>query len=185
MALEKELHLQEYTSFDEGLDKQYIISPMKFMVMHTFSFGLYSTWWAYKVWRFFIQREHSNSNAALRVVLGIFYFIPLCYRILRLAKSKGYQCNYFPVLLFLFFLLTTVFGAMPPPMFFIWLFSGLFLLQPVMAFNFILSQSPEVSVAADGKLTITEIFIVVLGGLTWFLIILGTLAMIFLQTNPD
>jgi len=181
MAIDQEMLMPEKSFINEGFEKQYIISPLKFLMLNALSCGFYSVWWNYKVWRFLIQRKHSNANAAIRVVFEIVYFIPRCYQILKLAKDKGYSKTYFPILLFLLYFAFALTGMMPPPFFLLSPLSGVFLLQPLMAFNFILSQSPELEVVADQRLSITEIIIIVIGSIVWLLIIIGVLSMMFLQ----
>jgi len=185
MTQEDNRILPEFTGYNDKFDKQYTIGPLKFWMLHTFSIGFYTMWWNYQAWRFLFQRENSHSNAAIRVVFYIIYFIPFCYRVLKLARGLGYQRNYSPVLLFILLVTACFISTMPAPAFFIWLLSGLFFLQPLMAFNFVLLQSPEVNVVTDTKLTITEILILVFGGLLWFVTIFSTVALLILGDNPE
>jgi len=181
MAIDKEMLLPEKSFTDNMIDRQYIISPLKFLILNTLSFGGYSVWWIYSVWRFLIQKKNSNANAAIRTVFEIVYFIPRSYQILKLAKDKGYTRTYVPVLLFILYFLALLSAMTPPPMFLLGSLSGLFLVQPLMAFNFVLSKSPELDVVVDSKLSVIEIFIVIIGGVLWLLLMIAILSMMFLQ----
>jgi len=161
----------------ENIERQYIITPKKFLILHTLSMGIYTVWWVYKVWRFLIQRNDSNANAALRTVFEIVYFIPRCTQILRLAKSRGYRRTYSPTILYLLYFFFVLLSLTPPPLFLFCIMSGLFFVQPLMAFNYILSKSPELDVVIDRRFSVTETIIAVLGGIWWLLIVIGLLAM--------
>ncbi len=185
MTQEDNKILPEFTGYNDKFDKQYTIGPLKFWMLHTFSMGLYLFWWNYQAWRFLFQRDESYRNAAIRVMFGVFYFIPFCYQVLKLAKGMGYQRDFSPVLIYILVFTTSLFSLMPAPAVFIWLLSGLFFLQPLMAFNFVLLQSPKVNVVTNTKLTITEILILVFGGLLWFVTIFSTVALLILGDNPE
>ncbi|MHA4894602.1 hypothetical protein ACXZ1K_07625 [Pedobacter sp. PWIIR3] len=183
MTQENQIAETELTYFDIDSDTQYIIGVHKFFMLHICSFGFYSIWWTYKAWRFFIQRDGSRKNAAIRVVFGLFYFAPFCYKILRFARLKGYQGTFWPIFSFIGYFFTMFCGTIGPPIFFIWLLSGFFLIQPLKAFNFLLSQSSEVRVIIDQKLSATEIIILALGGLVWTLTMLGTYAQLVVDSG--
>lgn len=184
MALDKE-KLLPIASFSRDLECQYIIHPIKFLFLNALSYGFYSVWWIYKVWKFLIQRQNSNANPALRTLFEIVYFIPRCYQILKLAKEKGYTRTYVPVLLFFPYFFFLLCSMTPPPLFFLWPLSGIFLLQPLMAFNYFLSKSPELDVVVDRTFSVAEIVIAILGSIFWLLVIVGMVAMILSKQESD
>ena len=178
MEIDKEM-VSPLGAFNQDMiERQYIISPSKFLILTTLSCGLYSFWWTYKVWKFLIDRKKSNGNPALRTLFDIVYFIPRCQQILNLAKHKGYNKTYAATLLYLPYLLLVSFSLADPPLFLIWPLSGIFLVPPLKAFNYVLSESPELDVVIDRRLSVTELIIVILGGILWLLLIVGMLAVL-------
>ncbi len=41
-----------------------LTKPIIFMLLHIATFGLYSTWWIYKNWRFFNEKDNLTINPA-------------------------------------------------------------------------------------------------------------------------
>lgn len=50
MALNKELLSHAETFNQDLVERQFIINPLKFLLLNTLSWGFYSIWWIYKVW---------------------------------------------------------------------------------------------------------------------------------------
>ncbi len=76
-----------------------LTKPIIFMLLHIATFGLYSTWWIYKSWRFLNEKDNLTVNPALKTLLSIFYLIPLLSRIKKYSKSKNRAKTFSPILI--------------------------------------------------------------------------------------
>lgn len=165
--------------YNKEIERQYLIKPSHFVLLSVCSLGIYMLWWTYKAYRFFAQKEGSDSNSAIKALFNFIFLIPLLYKILMFSKEKGYTGGYIPILIYILFIAFTITGLLPLPFFLIFShLSCIFLIVPVRAFNFAIAQSSEIRSYADKGLTALQISIVVLGSLFWFLFLVGNLVML-------
>jgi hypothetical protein len=155
------------------VDEQKIISLNKFILLSVISFGLYEIWWIYKAWGFFNQKEKLNINSALRTIFSIIFLIPLFNKILRFAKEKGYNDSYPSILLFIGFFVVNFLAYLPDPFWLIAIFSFVFFLLPFNALNFAKRNSTDFIVTEQTSYNGRQIALIVIGGIFWFLVLLG------------
>ena len=161
--------------YNAEIEPQYLIKESKFILLSILTFGLYPVWWIYKTWVFFIQKEGSDANPAIRVVFNIFFLLPLLNRIQRFAREEGYQGNNFPVKSFILIIGVSFCSVTPPPFFLVGILSCLFFLPTLKALNYALRQSPEVCSYEDEGLRTRQVVLVVIGSILWVLIAIGLL----------
>jgi hypothetical protein len=160
-------------------EPQYLIEPSNFILLSILTVGLYPVWWTYKAWRFFIQKEGSNANAAVRTVFNLFFLYQLLNRIKQFAKQQGYEDNFSPAVAFILVVVSTFAGLLPPPFFLLFLLEVVFLLPAVKAFNFAVQQSEGIESYINKSLNTRQTVLVVIGALFWLLILLGLFATVF------
>lgn len=66
-------YIDESAIYDAAIEPQYLIKESKFLLLSILTFGFYPIWWVYKTWGFFIQKERSDANPAIRVIFNIFF----------------------------------------------------------------------------------------------------------------
>jgi hypothetical protein len=168
-------YIDESAIYDAEIEPQYLIKQSKFLLLSILTFGLYPVWWIYKSWIFFIQKERSNANPAIRVVFNIFFMLSLLNRIERLAKKKGYQGSCYPVISFVLIVGVSFCSFFPPPLFLIGLLNCLFFLPAVGALNYAVKESSDILSYEDEGLRTRQVVLVVIGSIFWVLIIIGLL----------
>ena len=162
--------------YNDEIEPQYLIKESKFLLLSFLTFGLYPVWWIYKAWTFFIQKEGSDANPAIRVVFNIFFMLALLNRILRFAKQEGYKGSNFPVISFILIVGVSFCSLFPPPFFLISLSSCLFFLPSVAALNYSLEESAEIRSYEDDGFNTRQIILAVTGLIFWGLIVIGLLS---------
>src|SRR5688572_30391457 len=155
-----------------------ILSVNKFLLLSFLSLALYPLWWSYKVWRFFKEKENSDILPAVRTVFGIFYFIPLFNKILNFAHRNGYKDKYYSVVLYLGIIGFSLLSQLPEPIALVSIFSIIFFIPPLMAFNYGLAADPEIEVEIQESFNTRQIVLMSLGGIIWFLTLLGLVLMV-------
>ncbi|NQX42882.1 hypothetical protein SAMN05421820_113134 [Pedobacter steynii] len=162
--------------YNDEIEPQYLIKESKFLLLSFLTFGLYPVWWIYKAWVFFIQKEGSNANPAIRVVFNLFFMLALLNRIRRFARQEGYQGSNFPAISYVLIIGVSFCSLFPPPFFLISLSGCLFFLPSVSALNYGLQESSEVCSYEDDGLSARQIILVVIGLVLWGLIVVGLLS---------
>jgi len=147
----------------------------KFILFSLLSLGLYAVWWMYKSWRFFKNKDGLNIMPAARALFAIFFTHALFERILKYAKQNGYQQTYSSTGLFVLFILLNFLGRLPEPYWLISLLSSFCLIQPLQALNYAIENSENYNGIYEDRLNTRQIFLVVVGGLFWLLIMVGLL----------
>lgn len=153
----------------------YTLSVNQYAFLAIITFGLYNIWWMYKSWDFFRIKENSGILAAVRALFAIIFLIPLFQKILKLAKSQGYESSYAPVLLFIGYLVSNLSGYLPVPFFLVAVLSFVFILPPFIAFNYAMMHTEGFEVVEQEKFNGRQIFLMVAGGIFWILMLIGLL----------
>ncbi|WP_342329164.1 hypothetical protein [Pedobacter sp. FW305-3-2-15-E-R2A2] len=162
--------------YNDEIEPQYLIKESKFLLLSFLTFGLYPIWWIYKAWVFFIQKEGSNANPAIRVLFNLFFMLALLTRIRQFAIQEGYKGSNFPVISYILIIGVSMCSFFPPPFFLLSLSSCLFFLPSVSALNYGLQESSEVRSYEDDGLSTRQIILVVIGLILWGLIVIGLLS---------
>ncbi len=155
------------TQKDTQVEVQYLISENKFIFLSIISAGLYPIWWAYKAWRFYQQKQRLDIFPALRALFGILFLISLFERTLDFAKTKGYQSNYSPVLLFLGIIVFSLLSYLPGPMWLTSIISAAFFMPAFNALNFAKRNSAELVIVEQTNFNIRQYILIVIGAMVW------------------
>lgn len=160
------------------IEEQYLISQKKFIILSVATLGVYCTWWTYKAWRFFQQKEKTDIMPALRALTNVFFLISLLNKIRSYANEKGYGTTYSSVLLYVGFLLVSLLVQLPDPYWLLAIGSFVFLIAPFEALNFAKRNSPDLAVIEQDSFNRRQKVLVILGGIFWFLVIFGLIGMV-------
>ena len=167
---------------EETIEPQYIISLNKFIFLAVITFGLYTIWWNYKAWRFFQEKENTDIMPAIRTIFGIFFLIRLFSKIIDLAKTKDYQKNYSPSLLFIAYLFLIFLSYLPEPYGLISIFAITCFIKPFKALNYAKMNDTGYEVIVQERFNGRQIFLIVIGSI-WWLLILASIVIILSQQN--
>lgn len=170
---DKSIPLTDSELYNSEIEPQYLIKESKFLLLTISTFGFYLIWWLYKTWRFFIQKEGSDGNAAIRVIFCVFFLLPLFNKVQRFAKEEGYQGSNSPLLSFIFFLVFSLFSFTPSPLSLFSFLCYFFFLPTVKALNYALEHSSEICSYEDEGLSTGEIVLVVIGSIIWVFVAIG------------
>ena len=169
------VYLDQSTRYNYEIEPQYLIKESKFLLLSILTFGFYPIWWIYKSWTFFIQKEGSNANPAMRVVFNVFFMLSLLNKIQRFGKQEGYQGRSFPVISYILIIGAGLCSVFPPPFFLINTLSCLFFLPYLRTLNYCLQQSYEIRSYEDTGLSTRQTVLVVIGLVFWILVTIGLL----------
>lgn len=156
---------------DENNPKIELLSINKFLILYILSFGLYGTWWMYKSWKFFKEKELSDIIPAARAIFAIFFCFALFEKILDYAKSNGYPAQYSSGVLFVGFIATNLFSRLPDPYWLLSFLGGLFFIPPVRAFNDAIINSDNYNGYFREGFNSSQMIIVIVGGIFSALVI--------------
>jgi len=158
----------------DQVEPQYLISTNKFLLLSVLTFGLYNVWWFYKAWRFFGQLENKDLTPAIRAIFGIFFAISLFERILNFAKQNGYERNYSSTLIFIGYLLISLFGFLPDPFHLFGQIATFFLIRPFEALSYAVRKAPAINAIAQENFNARQVILIVIGSLLWVAVLLNT-----------
>ena len=165
-----------YTPYPEyRMEPQEIISVEKFTFLSVITFGLYDLWWMYKSWRFFKQKDNLDILPALRSLFAIFFLYGLCERIFEYGKRKGYTGDYSSLAFASGFIVLRLVSRLPEPYGYVALFSFVFLIVPFKVLNYAMLHDDELTVIEQPSFNSRQIVLLVIGGLLWLLVILGSI----------
>ena len=158
---------------DTTIEPLHIISLPKFIIFSIISFGIYTTWWQYKVWRYYKQKEKADILPVARAIFSIFFVYSLFNKIQDSANEKGYTDAYSSGALFAGVLISGGLSRLPKSFGLISIFSFMFFIPPFKAFNYFLQNSTDLNVIEQDSLNSRQIALVIFGLLFWALVILG------------
>ena len=155
------------------------IGLVKHFILSFLTLTLYNYWWVYKTWLFFKEKEKSDINPALRTIFSTVFLIPLFYRVEKEAVSNKVARILLSVFLFAGILFFSLLAYLPAPSSFVYLFSIVFFIQPVIVFNLMLNNCEDVTVIEQTSYNWKQIILLVFGGLFWGLILLTIIVKLF------
>ncbi len=168
---------------ETGIETQYLIGSNKTILLCLVTFGLYQVWWVYKAWRFFGQKENLNILPAVRTVFNII-FLPLLFsRVLRYAKRQGYLHHYSPVLMFVGFIVCSLFSCLPLPFLLVSLLNVVFLIPAFRAFDFARQHTVGLNVIEQNSFNTRQLILLILGSMIWILLLLGIILTLLMGEN--
>jgi hypothetical protein len=161
---------------NKDVETQYLISTSNFILLCVLSVGLYSIWWIYKCWRFFMQKDKLSIQPVARTIFSLFFLHSLLAMIFEFAKEKGYSKKYNVTLLFIMFFAFNFLAYLPDPYFLVSIFAFTSLLQPFNALNYAKLNSLDLEVVEQNSFNSRQKVLLVCGSIFWLLMILGIMA---------
>lgn len=155
------------------IEDQKIISLNKFIILSIVTMGLYQVWWAFKAWRFFMQKDHIDIMPAARAFFLIIFLYPLFEKIQSYAKLQGYSKTFSSGWMFACFFVATLLSRLPDPYWLISILGFVFTIPAFEALNFAKRKSNQFIVIEQEKFSTAQIIVIVIFSLFWLLIIFG------------
>ena len=168
--------MQENDFLDWGFGKKEdgeLVSVNNFIILFFLTMGLYGTWWMYKAWRYFKEKDNLDIMPPLRAIFDIFFLFGLFERIQTFAQEKGYTKSYSSGMLFIGFILLRFLTQLPEPMWVISQLAFICLVPPFRAFNFAMMQSEDTHFVEREGFSQRQLVLVVVGTMMWALVIFG------------
>jgi hypothetical protein len=161
---------------DEHAYPLFQVPTDKFMALSICSFGVYTIFWTYQMWKRIADHEHEDISPFWRTFFAPIWNFWLFGDIRRLAAVEGIDAGWNPAALASLYILVTLMLRLPEPL-------------SLLGFTSVLAYLPVQQTAADLNdrfaATVTEprndrygaagIATVVIGGLLLLLVIVGTL----------
>lgn len=146
-----------------------------FLVLYLMTLGFYAYWWCYKVWRY-LQRESSyDLMPFLRSLFTLLFLYELFIKIQTKAHQQGYSGKFPASLLYIGFILSSLFAQSSSLLFLLFFLGGLCFVQPVSAVNHIMRVAEQQTQKTAYSFKPRHIIAIVLGLSLWGLMILGAI----------
>ena len=162
----------------DGKDRIHVdlLTKYNFIILYFLTFGLYGSYWQYKTWTFFKQRQNLDIWPIPRAIFAIFFIYSLFEKILAFAKYNEVSKTYSSGGLFALFAVLT-YGAdkLPEPLFLLSLLAVFAYLQPINVFNLAMINSDDFDAKYLEGFTQKQLILIVCGVIFWLLLILGLL----------
>ena len=171
--------MQDYQVLDEDFNYENagqqieIVNSTKFILLSFLTLGLYPVWWMYKSWKFLKEKDNLDVWPVARAFFAIFFIFSLLDRILKFAKSKGYEKTYSGGTLSALFVIMSFTSRLPDPLGLISILAFFTLVQPVKALNYGILHSEEYNAFEKSSYNTRQIVLIVVGILIWGLILIG------------
>lgn len=154
-----------------------IIPPNNFTILYVLSLGLYGTWWMYKIWKFFREKNNLDILPAVRAILVIIFMYSLLERIKSFAKESNYPRSYSSLFIFMSFIGFSFYTSiLPEPYTIIGIVAGILFLPPLEAFNYAVEQSDIYEAVVEERFNSNQRIILFVGGFFWLLLLQGLFA---------
>lgn len=140
-----------------------LVNTTKFTVLCLTSFGLYVAWWMYKSWRFFKEKDKLDIMPVGRSIFGILFAHSLFEKILKYSKGNGYSKSYSCGALFTGFLIFSLSSKLPQPFWLISLLSFIFVIPPVQALNYAITNSDNYTGVDTSRYNNRQVLLIVAG----------------------
>lgn len=99
-----------YVYIDKNYDEMYVNSIFKVLLLSIFSFGMYNYYWMYKQWGYISKVYKIEISPFFRsFVFTYFYIYSLFKKINQITKLRGNEFLPWPILMTLYFVITTYF----------------------------------------------------------------------------
>lgn len=169
--------------------RYYIVAPLKFILLSVLTFTLYFVYWFYKNWQRIKIDDNDDIWPPARAFFYIFFTHSLFTDVQERFKTQGRKWDWQPGLLATLFIIVTLVGNIIDrfiPYETYPLMSSLLPLGSTLLATFLLLPAQKAINAVCGddagssnsKLTVANWAWMVLGGIFWLLILIGTYAMI-------
>jgi hypothetical protein len=126
------------------IEEQKVLSTTKFVVLCVLTAGLYTVWWQYKAWRFFKQRQQSDTWPAVRAIFSVFTIYELLKYIKQFTLRQSLPVTYNPGNAAAGYIILSLLSRLPDPLWVIAVFSCIPLISAHKAFGMALLVSEEV-----------------------------------------
>jgi hypothetical protein len=168
---------------DTTIEPQFIISVPKFIILSIASLGMYRTWWQYKAWRYYKQKEKLDISPVARTIFSVFYLNSLFKKILESATEKGYTQTYSSVGLFIGVLVAGAISKLPQPFGLITILSFIFFIPPFKALNYAKQNTSDINVIEQQGFNGRQIGLIIFGFLILAVIIIALAAQKYITPN--
>jgi len=179
----------DVTAPSGDLPRYYIVAPFKFILLSVLTFTLYFVYWFYMNWKLIKIDDNDDIWPPARGFFYIFFTHSLFTDVQESFKRQGRQWDWRPGLLATVFVIATILGNITDqliPYETYPLLSSLSPLASTFIITFLLLPAQKAINAACGddagssnsRLTTGNWVWMVLGGVFWLLILIGTYAMI-------
>jgi hypothetical protein len=149
------------------------VSPLKLVVMAFCTLGIYELYWYYKNWCLIKEREKLDIMPFWRAFFAYFFCYSLFKKIRATAESQNIQKSIAPGLLATGWIITTILWKLPDPYWLVAYFAVFFLL-PVQSVVSEINHVANPTHARNSNFTGWNIAGVVIGGLLFALVLIGT-----------
>ena len=156
-----------------AVEEQKIISTNKFTILCIVTFGLYTIWWQYKVWRFFKQYQQSDTWPALRALFSIFTVAQLLKEVQRFGVRQSVPATYNTGGLATGYILLSLMSRLPDPVWVVAVLAFTCLIPAYKTFTGALLASQEVRATEQVSFSTRQMFLLVVCGILWILSIIG------------
>ena len=160
--------------FDRNInvEKQFLITTDKFILLSILTLGMYPFWWTYKAWRFFKQKDELDIYPFARALFTIFYLYSLFEMIQAYADSTNYSKRYSSGGNFAGIIIFNFLNRAPLPFNLISLLSFIFYLSPFIALNYAKENSGNIEYEYYQFFSGRQIVIMILGLIFWYFVML-------------
>ncbi|MCO4810452.1 MAG: hypothetical protein KC572_02550 [Gammaproteobacteria bacterium] len=175
--------------------RYYIVAPFKFVLLSVLTFSLYFVYWFYMNWRLIKIDDNNDTWPPARGFFYIFFTHSLFTDVQQSFDKQARQWDWQPGLLATLFVIVTIVGNVIGqfvPYEIYPLLSSISPLASTFIPTFLLLPAQRAINAASGdddgssnsRLTMGNWVWIVLGGVFWLLILIGTYAIIVAPTLP-
>jgi hypothetical protein len=179
----------DVTAPSGDLPRYYIVAPFKFVLLSVLTFTLYFVYWFYMNWKLIKIDDNDDIWPPARGFFYIFFTHSLFADVQESFKSQGRQWDWHPGLLATLFVIATILGNVVDRLIPYETYPLLSSLSPLVStfiITFLLLPAQKAINAACGddagssnsRLITGNWVWMVLGGVFWLLILIGTYAMI-------
>ena len=168
--------MEENDFLDWGFDKKEnreLVSVNIFIILFFLTMGLYGTWWMYKAWRYFKEKEKLDIMPAMRAVFAIFFLYELFIKIQEQAHSRGYKESYSAGPLFIGYIVISFLAQLPEPLWVLSQLALLCLIAPFKAFNYILMNAEGIGFRESEGFNQRQIILLFFGAALWSVTIIN------------
>jgi len=176
-----EQDISELAKDDSVAQTYFPVSPLKMSLMSICTLGLYEYYWFYKNWVLIKEREKSETYPFWRAWFSIFYCFSFFKKVQdslskkapALGEAVPFNPSISPGFLATGWIVLSLLINLPDPH---WLVSSLtfIFLFPVLSAVELINESVTPGHHKNGNFTVLNIFGILLGGLLFALIVVGT-----------
>jgi hypothetical protein len=164
---------RQLTEDTSGAPIYFAVSPLKLVVMSVCTMGIYELYWFYKNWVLIKDRENIDIMPFWRAFFAVFFCYSFFKKVQASAVAVSLDKPLSSGLLATGWIIVTLLWKLPDPFFLITYFAVIFLL-PIQAMVNDINDIVAPAHDRNSKFAGWNIFGVIVGGLFFLLVLLGT-----------